>query len=243
MGLDWEAQLAEADAEGAGVPLQPATTGKARRVRLDVTGARRPAVRGWRRLTVATVAAVGVLAVLLVACAATLRPHGGAHTARERGGRLATEALQAERGGGETGGRAAVFPARDSPRNCTRSWGECTATRCCSDERQRCFMKNPKYAQCRTTCILGLNPDEAKTFYWSAWSCVKLDAVEEPPQERSCAVDGSENCSVSRCCKKNGHLCFQKDQFWAACNATCQEGVSSAMDPPEHRGPWTCEVL
>merc|ERR1719223_2640617 len=36
--------------------------------------------------------------------------------------------------------------------------------------------------------------------------------------------------------------CYKKNNFWAGCRASCSPGVHFA-DPPEHRTPWSCEVV
>jgi len=56
-----------------------------------------------------------------------------------------------------------------------------------------------------------------------------------------CAGD-IENCKASRCCATPGYTCFEKDEFWASCKATCTPGVNPD-DPPEVQSPWSCAVL
>jgi len=60
--------------------------------------------------------------------------------------------------------------------------------------------------------------------------------------ERVCSRDGSENCLTTRCCMNSAWTCYEKDQWWASCKASCTPGIDPT-DPDQHRTPWSCRVL
>lgn len=57
----------------------------------------------------------------------------------------------------------------------------------------------------------------------------------------SCAGD-ADNCRASGCCATPGYTCFEKDQSWSGCRATCTPGIDPE-DPLEYRQPWSCAVV
>jgi len=66
-------------------------------------------------------------------------------------------------------------------------------------------------------------------------------AVVGTVKARVCA-HSHEDCSHSGCCNDPGMKCYKKNNFWAGCRASCSPGVHFA-DPPEHRTPWSCELV
>lgn len=62
------------------------------------------------------------------------------------------------------------------------------------------------------------------------------------PSDSSCAADDVD-CSSARCCATAGRTCFRKNGYWAGCRADCTPGAISPDDPPQHRTPWSCDVL
>eukprot|EP00418_Pyrodinium_bahamense_P008490 CAMPEP_0179116352 /NCGR_PEP_ID=MMETSP0796-20121207/54566_1 /TAXON_ID=73915 /ORGANISM="Pyrodinium bahamense, Strain pbaha01" /LENGTH=288 /DNA_ID=CAMNT_0020814621 /DNA_START=60 /DNA_END=926 /DNA_ORIENTATION=- len=107
---------------------------------------------------------------------------------------------------------------------CSAAWKPCWHTKKCCDPNQRCFTKNPHWAQCRTMCKPGMTDshDDHK------WQCEKIDKTEPT----DCAKDETVNCRESRCCKKEGHKCWAKDAGWAICGEEC----------PDNTTMW-CELL
>lgn len=51
-----------------------------------------------------------------------------------------------------------------------------------------------------------------------------------------------ESCLETRCCLDTTLTCFEKDEHWASCRATCKPGVNE-LDPPRFQTPWTCTPL
>jgi len=62
----------------------------------------------------------------------------------------------------------------------------------------------------------------------------------EPPAG-PCAEAG-DDCAEMGCCQDASLRCFQKNEWWASCKASCAPGLDPS-DPPEHRTPWTCKLL
>jgi len=60
-------------------------------------------------------------------------------------------------------------------------------------------------------------------------------------EARVCA-HSHEDCSHSGCCNDPGMTCYKKNNFWAGCRPSCVPGIH-ALDPPEHRTPWSCEAI
>jgi len=82
---------------------------------------------------------------------------------------------------------------------------------------------------------------------------VRASLREEPPPSdgelavmcgltaRQCSGSG-EDCRHTRCCSDPGARCYEKDDQWASCKASCAPGVDR-WDPPQYRTPWTCRLL
>jgi len=54
-------------------------------------------------------------------------------------------------------------------------------------------------------------------------------------------VEGGD-CRQTRQCLNPGHRCYKKNEHWAACKESCTAGIHMD-DPPEHRTPWSCELI
>lgn len=84
----------------------------------------------------------------------------------------------------------------------------------------RCFEKDSGWASCNHTCSRHHNNERVP------WSCNILGAWKPP----NCSWDG-ESCLQTKCCKRAGTRCYEKDQYWASCQLRCD-----ASD-------WNCNVL
>jgi endoglucanase len=67
--------------------------------------------------------------------------------------------------------------------------------------------------------------------------CPKLTT----PHPGMCST-ASDDCSETGCCNDLGSKCYRKNEYWASCRVSCTPG-EDPNDPPEHRTPWSCEVL
>jgi endoglucanase len=56
-----------------------------------------------------------------------------------------------------------------------------------------------------------------------------------------CAA-AKEDCQNEKCCRESNMKCFKKNQWFAACLATCAPGIHSD-DPVQFQTPWSCEEL
>jgi len=63
------------------------------------------------------------------------------------------------------------------------------------------------------------------------------ETERKPPWE--CSIDG-DDCSKTQCCSRPGSQCFVKNQYWSACNQTCDKGN---MVGDEVGGSWTCDTI
>lgn len=114
----------------------------------------------------------------------------------------------------------------------------CMESKTCSNPKSQCFKKNEHWASCNATCSTDYlyhgedgwvqKPGE------SIWDCKVM----------SCVADG-ENCMDSRCCENEGSSCFQKNEHWASCNATCSENNLWTADGWTDSGQkqWDCKEL
>jgi len=58
-----------------------------------------------------------------------------------------------------------------------------------------------------------------------------------------CAITRKADCRFARCCADPGMQCYEKHEYWAACQLDCTPGIDP-RDPPEHNHtPWTCRPL
>lgn len=77
---------------------------------------------------------------------------------------------------------------------------------------------------------------------WVQDSGAQAPAPPPPPapqafqQEVACAGAGKD-CRASKCCQDQGLQCYEKNEYWASCNATCEARRGTA------EGAWTCRVL
>jgi hypothetical protein len=107
--------------------------------------------------------------------------------------------------------------------------GNCLETACCKDDGMQCYRKNASYGECKQTCSMT----ESDPKEHGAWSCeeVGLRHPGNPP-----CVEDNEDCSVSKCCKSKGKLCFEKDDNWATCLDSCDNSLEGMDD-------WSCRPL
>jgi hypothetical protein len=57
----------------------------------------------------------------------------------------------------------------------------------------------------------------------------------------SCTQVG-QDCSSSRCCTDASLTCYEKNQWWATCLASCSTGIDFS-EAPEYQTPWSCVIL
>lgn len=118
---------------------------------------------------------------------------------------------------------------------------DCRSSRCCINPSLVCFEKNDWWAECKSSCAPGIDMTEAPE-YRTPWSCVSLsDTTTSTTAAVSNVCSGAnEDCRGSKCCTIPGFKCFEKDQWWAQCKASCTPGLQ-LNDMPQT--PWSCTIL
>jgi len=58
----------------------------------------------------------------------------------------------------------------------------------------------------------------------------------------ACSITRKADCSASHCCADPGMQCYEKNEYWAACQLDCHPGLD-LRDASSVRSPWTCRKL
>eukprot|EP00427_Karlodinium_veneficum_P021776 CAMPEP_0169107052 /NCGR_PEP_ID=MMETSP1015-20121227/24675_1 /TAXON_ID=342587 /ORGANISM="Karlodinium micrum, Strain CCMP2283" /LENGTH=338 /DNA_ID=CAMNT_0009168555 /DNA_START=25 /DNA_END=1041 /DNA_ORIENTATION=- len=111
----------------------------------------------------------------------------------------------------------------------------CLASKCCKDSRLICYEKDNYWAACKDSCTPGIDTVNDAPQYQTPWSCKPLSPIP------TCAPTGT-NCHTSLCCEDAGLFCYEKNNEYATCKASCTPGVDQ-YDPPQFRTPWSCNIL
>lgn len=134
---------------------------------------------------------------------------------------------------------------------CAKEGENCKSTSCCAAEGTQCFEKNSSFGGCRATCDAGPNLYDEDN---KPWSCEvlgpKTPGLSLQPWElrknlsdwvnKTCGGEYSDDCTKSRCCKKVGDRCFEKNEEWGTCMPQCEPGAHKGDDDG---GKWTCKAL
>jgi len=87
---------------------------------------------------------------------------------------------------------------------------------------------------------------------WCSWnairSCGKMmpalgfinGDVSEKFHPSGCS-DVADNCASTKCCKRPGTTCYEKNKWWSGCKSNCTPGIDEA-DPITEQSPWTCNL-
>jgi len=70
---------------------------------------------------------------------------------------------------------------------------------------------------------------------------LSTDIVGLASSAADCSED-TEDCSATKCCKHTGRTCYEKNEHYANCNATCTPGINP-NDAVEHQTNWSCRAL
>jgi hypothetical protein len=137
---------------------------------------------------------------------------------------------------------------------CAKGGENCTASGCCAEPGQRCYVKDADphtgqvlWAACRAECRAGPDIFDVDSNFWS---CDPLGPVTPgKPKvfeqevadwvEDECS-SGGESCEKTRCCQDPGMQCYMKVEGWATCKATCDAGSNYFDVNPD---PWSCKEL
>jgi len=90
-------------------------------------------------------------------------------------------------------------------------------------------------------------PPKPQTPLQTPPTAVKPLVPKVPPSPA--AEPGSPDCSgpdadcrFTRCCQVPGAMCYEKNQWWAACRQACKPGID-ARDLPTFQSPWSCKPI
>jgi len=106
---------------------------------------------------------------------------------------------------------------------------DCSHSGMCVERGRRCFRKNEFWAGCKESCTPGIHMDDHPD-HRTPWSCQLVSSTRH------------EDCSQTRLCMEPGHRCYKKNDHWAGCKESCVPGLQPD-DHPDHRTPWTCELI
>eukprot|EP00442_Polarella_glacialis_P018729 CAMPEP_0115085886 /NCGR_PEP_ID=MMETSP0227-20121206/22222_1 /TAXON_ID=89957 /ORGANISM="Polarella glacialis, Strain CCMP 1383" /LENGTH=453 /DNA_ID=CAMNT_0002475169 /DNA_START=218 /DNA_END=1580 /DNA_ORIENTATION=- len=102
-------------------------------------------------------------------------------------------------------------------------------------------------AFCLRSCSPGINPHDPPQFQ-TPWTCARVGAGPAPPAppapspaQPGCAA-ASENCHDNPVCCDSSMACYEKDDWYARCRASCTPGIQKS-DPWRFRTPWACSRL
>eukprot|EP00429_Kryptoperidinium_foliaceum_P012851 CAMPEP_0176041134 /NCGR_PEP_ID=MMETSP0120_2-20121206/20401_1 /TAXON_ID=160619 /ORGANISM="Kryptoperidinium foliaceum, Strain CCMP 1326" /LENGTH=738 /DNA_ID=CAMNT_0017374535 /DNA_START=80 /DNA_END=2292 /DNA_ORIENTATION=- len=121
---------------------------------------------------------------------------------------------------------------------CSAIGQDCSKSSCCQDPGLQCFRKDNFWAECLETCAPGPNVLDQESASW--WKCEAIgDRTPGKRDNGKCSAKG-EDCRSTRCCSDPGMQCYEKNELWASCKATCTPGPDLYAKESD---PWTCMEL
>jgi hypothetical protein len=73
---------------------------------------------------------------------------------------------------------------------------------------------------------------------------------DDEAHEDPCSATRTEDCRNTQCCQDAGMQCFEKDEYWATCQISCEKGsidrldkLTSAQGYDHPASPWSCSPL
>jgi len=102
---------------------------------------------------------------------------------------------------------------------CAKRGQDCRQSQCCEQAGFQCFEENSTWAECRSTCATP------------GWSCKELGERTAFTTDISKTGAGlGQACAAVGKCKHEGYQCYQKDDFYSACQVSCDKSAG-----------WTCK--
>ncbi|CAK0800122.1 unnamed protein product [Prorocentrum cordatum] len=116
---------------------------------------------------------------------------------------------------------------------CSQTGASCAVSKCCSEPGSKCYKKNDYWFACNQTCnpyYMWKDGGWVKTNE-TVWDCEDLTVspvesadpiadAEAEDEKGTCSQTGA-SCAVSKCCSEPGSKCYKKNDYWFACNQTC----------------------
>jgi len=92
------------------------------------------------------------------------------------------------------------------------------------------------------TSDLGPTPPSVPNFLGLAATNLTHVNATNATNATMCAAARTENCNEVKCCKDAGFECFEKNEWWAACDENCTPGINPRDEYP-HNTSWSCKKL
>jgi len=129
---------------------------------------------------------------------------------------------------------------------CAADGDDCSKSQCCRDAGMQCYQKAPGWAACRPSCTPGPDLFDANMDLWNCKTLGPRTPGEAPQPVREIAAwvktkcsAPEQDCSKTQCCQGDGMQCYQKNELWATCKASC-----TSLDPHDvDKAPWSCNTL
>ncbi|CAK0800114.1 unnamed protein product [Prorocentrum cordatum] len=104
--------------------------------------------------------------------------------------------------------------AEDEKGTCSQDGASCALSQCCSEPGSKCYKKNDHWSSCNQTC----NP----YYMWKDGGWVETnETVWDCEEVRPPCSQAGESCALTQCCSEPGASCYKKNDYWFACNLTC----------------------
>lgn len=107
---------------------------------------------------------------------------------------------------------------------CTKSYEDCSKSRCCAEVGMKCFAVNDWYATCSPSCDTQGSCQELSERTPELQS--SLERMRLRPASGKVAkwvegCSGEEDCGHSKCCKQPGFACYRRSENESRCMEEC----------------------
>ncbi|CAK0800143.1 unnamed protein product [Prorocentrum cordatum] len=128
--------------------------------------------------------------------------------------------------------------AEDEKGTCSQDGASCALSQCCSEPGSKCYKKNDHWSSCNQTC----NP----YYMWKDGGWVETnETVWDCEEVRPPCSQAGESCALTQCCSEPGASCYKKNDYWFACNLTCDPNSMWMEDRwvKTNETVWDCGVI
>ncbi|CAK0805037.1 unnamed protein product [Prorocentrum cordatum] len=105
-------------------------------------------------------------------------------------------------------------------------------------QARSCYKKNDYWSSCNQTC----NP----YYMWKDGGWVETnETVWDCEEVRPPCSQAGESCALTQCCSEPGASCYKKNDYWFACNLTCDPNSMWMEDRwvKTNETVWDCGVI
>jgi len=118
-----------------------------------------------------------------------------------------------------------------------------TASESTEVEHQPAFGVSRKSFAVGVCAVLAVTAIGASKWSHVTETVASLNGNDFIEMAAACSDDVS-NCLESKCCKNSGRKCYMKNEYWATCNDTCDEGHIDSYDAAHNiSAGWNCSVI